>query len=157
MIFLVSKRPAALWLTVIPNVKNPPKHKFAQGDFTSFSMEVSANSHNFRFRANLCGISGLWDIFILHSYCFGFTNFSRCLFLLHFEDVPKTWMYKLYIQVFETSSFLPWNQWRSMGPALVSRIFFRCSIFNCYNISICKKKRSKMRHLKNLWNQWRSN
>ena len=23
------------------------------------------------------------DIFILHSYCFGFTNFSRCLFLLH--------------------------------------------------------------------------
>ena len=30
--------------------KNPPKHKFAQGDFTSFSVEVSANSHNFRFR-----------------------------------------------------------------------------------------------------------
>ena len=29
-------------------------------------------------------ISGLWDILILHSYCFGFTNFSRCLFLLQF-------------------------------------------------------------------------
>ena len=30
---------------------------------------------------NLRGILVLWDIFILHSYCFGFTNFSRCLFL----------------------------------------------------------------------------
>ena len=60
-----------------------------------------------------------------------------------FLDVPKIWMYKLYIQVFVTFSFLPWNQWRSMGPALVSRIFFRCFIFNCYNISICKKEKLK--------------
>ena len=36
-----------------------------------------------------------------------------------------------------------WNQLRSMGPALVSRIFFRCLIFNCYNISICKKGKLK--------------
>ena len=40
----------AQYRTVVPNVKNPPKHKFAQGDFTSFSMEVSLNSHNFRLR-----------------------------------------------------------------------------------------------------------
>ena len=26
--------------TVVPNVKNPPNHKFAQGGFTSFSMEL---------------------------------------------------------------------------------------------------------------------
>ena len=31
--------------------------------------------------------SVLWDIFILHLYCFGFTNFSRCLFLLQFCTV----------------------------------------------------------------------
>ena len=28
-------------------------------------------------------------------------------------------------------------------PASVSRIFFRCLIFNCYNISICKKEKIK--------------
>ena len=28
-------------------------------------------------------------------------------------------------------------------PASVSRIFFRCLIFNCYNISICKKEKFK--------------
>jgi hypothetical protein len=31
-----------------------------------------------------------------------------------------------------------WNQWKSIGPASVSQIFFRCLIFDCY-ISICKK------------------
>ena len=36
-----------------------------------------------------------------------------------------------------------WNQWKSIGPALVSRIFFRCLIFDCYNISICKKGKVK--------------
>ena len=35
----------------------------------------------------LPGISGLWDIFVLHSYRFGFTNFSRCLFFLQFCTV----------------------------------------------------------------------
>ena len=30
-----------------------------------------------------------------------------------------------------------------LGPALVSRIFFRCLIFDCYNISICKKGKVK--------------
>ena len=37
-----------------------------------------------------------------------------------------------------------------IGPASVSQIFFRCLIFNCYNISICKKKNSKMSHLKKI-------
>ena len=30
-----------------------------------------------------------------------------------------------------------WNQWKSIGPASVSRI--RCLIFDCYKISICKQ------------------
>ena len=30
--------------------KKPAENKFNQNDFTSFSMQVSANSHNFRFR-----------------------------------------------------------------------------------------------------------
>ena len=30
-----------------------------------------------------------------------------------------------------------------IGPASFSRIFFRCLIFNCYNISICKKEKIK--------------
>ena len=34
---------------VVPNAKNRPKHKFAQGDFTSFFMEVSANSYSLLF------------------------------------------------------------------------------------------------------------
>ena len=34
-----------------------------------------------------------------------------------------------------------WNQWKSIGPASVSRIFFRCLIF-------VKKERSKIRRLK---------
>ena len=33
--------------TVVPNVENPPKNKFTQGDFTRFSQ---ASFHNFRFR-----------------------------------------------------------------------------------------------------------
>ena len=36
--------------TLVPNLENPPKIKFTKGDFTSFSMQVSANSNNFRFR-----------------------------------------------------------------------------------------------------------
>ena len=28
---------------------------------------------------------------------------------------------------------------KSIGPASVSQIFFRCLIFDCYNISICRK------------------
>ena len=36
-----------------------------------------------------------------------------------------------------------WNQWKSIGPASVSQIFFRCLIFDCYNISICKKGKVK--------------
>ena len=28
-------------------------------------------------------------------------------------------------------------------PASVSRIFFRCLIFNCYKISVCKKEKIK--------------
>ena len=31
--------------------KNPPKNKFNQSDFTSFSIQVSAYSHNFHFRS----------------------------------------------------------------------------------------------------------
>jgi hypothetical protein len=42
---------------VVPNVKNPPKHKFALGDF--MSLEVSANSHNFRFRLPALHIQNL--------------------------------------------------------------------------------------------------
>jgi hypothetical protein len=34
--------------TVVPIVKNPPKNKLAHGDFTSFPMQDSAYSHNFR-------------------------------------------------------------------------------------------------------------
>ena len=40
-------------------------------------------------QTNLCGNSGLLDIFILYLYWFSFTNFSRCLFLF-----TKIWMYK---------------------------------------------------------------
>ena len=36
-----------------------------------------------------------------------------------------------------------WNQWKSIGSASVSQIFFRCLIFDCYNISICKKGKVK--------------
>ena len=32
---------------------------------------------------------------------------------------------------------------KSIGPALVSRIFFKCLILDCYNISICKKGKVK--------------
>ena len=32
-----------------------------------------------------------------------------------------------------------WNQWKSIGPASVSQIFFRCNIFDCYKISDGKK------------------
>ena len=35
------------------------------------------------------------------------------------------------------------NRWKSIGPALVSQIFFSCVIFDCYNISICKKRKVK--------------
>ena len=45
--------------TVVLNVKNPPKHKFVYGDFTSFSMEVFENSHNFRFRLPVLHIQNL--------------------------------------------------------------------------------------------------
>ena len=45
-----SSSAAAHYHTVVPNVKNPPKHNFALGVFTSFSMEVFGNSRNFRFR-----------------------------------------------------------------------------------------------------------
>ena len=31
-----------------------------------------------------------------------------------------------------------------ISPLLISQILFRCLIFNCYNISICKKKSSKI-------------
>ena len=41
-----------------------------------------------------------------------------------------------------------WTSCLLILPPLVSHILFRCLIFNCYNISICKKKNSKMRHLK---------
>ena len=30
-----------------------------------------------------------------------------------------------------------------LAPASVSRISFRCLIFNCYNISVCKKEKLK--------------
>ena len=50
---------AAHYHTVVPNVKNPPKNNFAQGDFTRFSMEVSANSHNFRFQLPALHIQNL--------------------------------------------------------------------------------------------------
>ena len=36
-----------------------------------------------------------------------------------------------------------WNQWKSIGPASVSRIFFRCFIFDYCKISICKKGKVK--------------
>ena len=49
--------------------------------FSCYNLKMSQRSE--------CTIahSGLWDIFILHLYCFGFTNFSRCLFLLQFCTV----------------------------------------------------------------------
>ena len=53
--------------TVISNVKNPPKYKFAHDDFTSFSMEVSSNSYNFRFRSPALHIQDLWNRCI-HKY-----------------------------------------------------------------------------------------
>ena len=43
----------------------------------------------------------------------------------------------------KTSKENSWNQWKSIGPASVSQIFFRCLIFDCYNISICKKEKLK--------------
>ena len=99
--------------------------------------------------AILCGTSGLWDIFIHHSYCFGFTNFYKCLFLLQLEDVLKTWMYNLYIKVFGTYSFLHET----------NRSQWYLHWFHEFSLDvsslIVKKKSSKMRHLKNSWNQWR--
>jgi hypothetical protein len=44
---------------MVLNVKNPPKHKLAQGDITNFSMEVSADSLNFRFRLPALHIQNL--------------------------------------------------------------------------------------------------
>ena len=34
-------------------------------------------------------------------------------------------------------------QWKSIEPASISRIFFRCLIFDCYSINICKKGKVK--------------
>ena len=63
--------------------KNPLKHKFAYGDFTSFSMEVSASSHNFRFGClhftfQICQIddsSISWIFWI--SFMAGFCDFAQ--------------------------------------------------------------------------------
>ena len=85
---------------------------------------------------NLCGNSGLWDIFILYLYCFGFTNFSRCLFLLQLEDVTKIWMYNCTFRSLgylhpsfkdETSKENSWNRCRSYWLPLVSQIFLDVS------------------------------
>ena len=82
--------------TVVLNVKIPPKHKFVQGDFTSFSMEVSANSHTFRFRFPALHIqnlsnryrhkydSSISQIFWI-SFLAGFCNFTQlCVYPLSF-------------------------------------------------------------------------
>ena len=53
--------------TVVPNVKNPPKHKFSQSDFKSFSMEISANSHNFRFQMPVLHVQNLANCY-RHKY-----------------------------------------------------------------------------------------
>merc|ERR1711894_408823 len=39
--------------------------------------------------------------------------------------------------------FMKLMQWKSIEPALVSRIFFRCLIFDCSNIGNCKKGKVK--------------
>lgn len=36
---------------MVSNGLNPPKTKFSRSDFTKFSKQVSASSHNFRFRS----------------------------------------------------------------------------------------------------------
>jgi hypothetical protein len=69
---------------VVPNFKNPPKNKLTQGDFTSFSMQDSAYSHNFCFRlpelhiqnlSNRCrhkndpSISHFWRDFAIRLNC----------------------------------------------------------------------------------------
>ena len=47
---MLEQQQIGLGHTVVPNVENPPKNKFPPSDFTSFSMQVSANSYNVRFR-----------------------------------------------------------------------------------------------------------
>ena len=83
--------------TVVPNVKNPPKHKFAQGDFTRFSMKVSANSHNFRFQlpalhiqnlSNRCRHKYYQSISQIFESCFwrGFTVWPNCAVVSGYES-----------------------------------------------------------------------
>ena len=55
----VTGRQQAVERTVVSNVENPPKNRFTQGDFTRFSMQVSENSHNFRFRLPVLHIQNL--------------------------------------------------------------------------------------------------
>ena len=74
--------------TVVPNVKNPPKHKFAQGDFTSFSMEVSANSHNFRFRLPALHIQNLSNR-CRHTYDSSISRIFWISFLAGFFDFAQ--------------------------------------------------------------------
>ena len=68
--------------------KNPPKNNFAQGAFTSFSMEVSANSHNFRFRVPEIHIQNLSDR-CRHKYDPLISWFFQILFLAGFWDLAQ--------------------------------------------------------------------
>ena len=45
------RRPQRLRRTVVPTGLKPAEKKFTKSDFTRFSKQVSANSHNFRFRS----------------------------------------------------------------------------------------------------------
>ena len=71
----------------------------------------------FNLFTNLRGILGLWDIFIFHSYCLGFTNFSRCFFLLQLVHSDL------------------WDIF-NLRNALVSQIFQ--DVFSCYKLKLYK-------------------
>jgi hypothetical protein len=83
-----SSSAAAHYHTVVPNVKNPPKHNFAQGDFTSFSMEISANSHNFRFRVPEIHIQNLSNR-CRHKYDPLISRIFQTLFLAGFYNLAQ--------------------------------------------------------------------
>ena len=69
--------------TVVSNVENPPKNRFTQGDFTRFSMQVSENSHNFRFRLPVLHIQNLSN-HCRHKYDPSISQFFEILFLAGF-------------------------------------------------------------------------
>ena len=59
-----------------PKRLKPAENKFTQSYFTSFSIQVSANSHNFRFRSlRVLHIQKISNCCRHKYYCVNFTNF----------------------------------------------------------------------------------